>query len=68
MGVRRFRPVTPGTRFKVVNTYEEITTNIPEKSLTLPMKNSGGRNNSGKMTMRYIGGGNKKKYRIICVT
>ncbi len=65
MAVRRLRPVTPGTRFRVVNSYEEITTNIPEKSLTVPVKNSGGRNNSGKMTMRYIGGGHKRKYRII---
>ncbi|MFA7378885.1 MAG: 50S ribosomal protein L2 [Bacteroidia bacterium] len=65
MAVRRLKPNTPGTRFRVVNTYEEITTNIPEKSLTAPVKNSGGRNNSGKMTMRYIGGGHKRKYRII---
>ena len=65
MAVRRLRPVTPGTRFRVVNSYEEITTNIPEKSLTVPIKSSGGRNNSGKMTMRYIGGGHKRKYRII---
>ncbi|HLP33155.1 MAG TPA: 50S ribosomal protein L2 [Bacteroidia bacterium] len=65
MAVRRLKPNTPGTRFRVVNTYEEITTNIPEKSLTVPVKNSGGRNNSGKMTMRYIGGGHKRKYRII---
>ena len=64
MAVRRLKPNTPGTRFRVVNTYEEITTNIPEKSLTVPVKNSGGRNNSGKMTMRYIGGGHKRKYRI----
>ena len=65
MGIRRLKPVTPGTRFRVVNTYEEITTNIPEKSLTLPIKSSGGRNNTGKMTMRYIGKGHKRKYRII---
>lgn len=65
MAVRRLRPVTPGTRFKVANTYAEITASTPEKSLLAPMKNSGGRNNSGKMTMRYMGGGHKQKYRII---
>ncbi len=65
MALRKFRPLTPGTRFKVVNTYEELTKGTPEKSLLAPKKRSGGRNNSGKMTMRYIGGGHKKRYRII---
>ncbi|MBN1116229.1 MAG: 50S ribosomal protein L2 [Bacteroidales bacterium] len=65
MAVRKFKPVTPGQRHKIVSTYDEVTTNIPEKSLTLPIKKSGGRNNSGKMTMRYIGGGHKQKYRVI---
>jgi large subunit ribosomal protein L2 len=65
MALKKFKPVTAGTRFKVGNTYEEITTNRPEKSLTVPIKSTGGRNSSGKMTMRYIGGGHKRKYRVI---
>jgi large subunit ribosomal protein L2 len=65
MAVKRFSPVTPGLRFKVANTYSEVTTNTPEKSLLAPIKRSGGRNNTGKMTMRYIGGGHKKMYRMI---
>lgn len=65
MAVRKFKPVTPGQRHKIISTYDEVTTDTPEKSLLLPIKKSGGRNNSGKMTMRYIGGGHKRKYRII---
>ena len=65
MAVRKLRPTTPGQRHKVVNTFDGITTATPEKSLLAPMKRSGGRNNSGRMTMRYIGGGHKKRYRII---
>lgn len=57
--------MTPGTRFKVANTFEEITASTPERSLIASRKKSGGRNNSGKMTMRYVGGGHKQKYRII---
>ena len=65
MAVRKLRPMTPGQRHKVVNTFDGISTSTPEKSLLAPMKRSGGRNNSGRMTMRYIGGGHKKRYRII---
>ncbi|MFN3530814.1 MAG: 50S ribosomal protein L2 [Bacteroidia bacterium] len=65
MAVKRFRPLTPGLRFKVANTFEELTSSTPEKSLMVPVKRTGGRNNRGKMTMRYIGGGHKKMYRII---
>ncbi len=65
MGVKRFRPITPGLRFKVQNNYSEITETTPEKSLLAPLKKSGGRTNTGRMTMRYIGGGSKQKYRII---
>ena len=65
MSVRKLKPITPGQRFRVVNNFEEITTNKPEKSLTVGIKKSGGRNQTGKMTMRYTGGGHKKKYRII---
>lgn len=66
MAVKRLSPVTPGTRFRVANAFNELTTgNNPEKSLIAPKKSSGGRNNQGKMTMRYMGGGHKQKYRII---
>ena len=65
MALKKFNPVTPGTRHKIASDFAEITTNKPEKSLTVGLKKSGGRNNTGKMTMRYIGGGHKRKYRII---
>lgn len=65
MGIRKFKPTTPGTRFKRANTFEEITKSTPEKSLLVPVNRSGGRNDTGKMTMRYIGGGHKKMYRLI---
>ncbi|NMH87788.1 50S ribosomal protein L2 [Flavivirga algicola] len=65
MSVRKLKPITPGQRFRVVNGYDAITTDKPEKSLLVPNKRSGGRNSQGKMTMRYIGGGHKRKYRII---
>ncbi|MDP2685833.1 MAG: 50S ribosomal protein L2 [Aequorivita sp.] len=65
MSVRKLKPITPGQRFRVVNGFDAITTDKPEKSLLAPNKRSGGRNSTGKMTMRYIGGGHKKKYRII---
>ena len=65
MGVRKLKAITPGQRFRVVNDYGAITASSPEKSLTQPKKRSGGRNNSGKMTMRYMGGGAKQRYRVI---
>ena len=65
MGVRKLNPVTPGQRHKVVSNFDMITTNTPEKSLLESLKKSGGRNNSGKMTVRNRGGGHKKQYRII---
>ena len=65
MSVRKLKPITPGQRFRVVNGYDAITTDKPEKSLLVPNKRSGGRNSQGKMTMRYIGGGHKKRYRLI---
>ena len=65
MSVRKLKPITTGQRFRVVNGFDAITTDKPEKSLLAPNKRSGGRNSQGKMTMRYIGGGHKKKYRII---
>jgi large subunit ribosomal protein L2 len=65
MSVRKLKPVTPGQRFRVVNGFDAITTDKPEKSLLVPNKRSGGRNNSGKMTMKFMGGGHKRRYRII---
>lgn len=65
MALRKFKPVTPGQRFKVISAYDDITTNKPEKSLLCPNPSTGGRNNSGKMTMRNRGGGHKKMYRFI---
>ncbi len=65
MPIKKFKPVTPGQRTKQIVTFEEITTATPEKSLIRPQKRSGGRNNQGRMTMRYMGGGHKKRYRVI---
>jgi large subunit ribosomal protein L2 len=65
MGLRKFKPVTPGTRFRVGADFSEITTRTPEKTLIVKSNKSGGRNNTGKMTMRYIGGGHKQLYRLI---
>src|SRR6185503_12364276 len=62
---RKFKPVTAGTRWRIGNAYAEVTTNVPEQSLTEPKKRSGGRNSSGHLSMRYRGGGHKKKYRIV---
>ena len=65
MSVRKLKPITPGQRFRVVNGFDAITTDKPEKSLLAPLKKSGGRNSQGKMTMRYKGGGHKRRYRIV---
>lgn len=65
MSVRKLKPITPGQRFRVVNSFDAITTDKPEKSLIAPIKKSGGRNSQGVMTMRNRGGGHKRKYRII---
>ena len=65
MSVRKLKPITPGQRFRVVNGFDAITTDKPEKSLLAPKKRSGGRNSQGRMTMRYKGGGHKRRYRII---
>jgi large subunit ribosomal protein L2 len=65
MAVKKLNPVTPGQRHKIKSTFDTITAEKPEKSLLSPMKKTGGRNNQGKMTMRYIGGGHKRRYRII---
>ena len=65
MGIKRINPVTPGQRFKLAVTFEALTSSRPEKSLLAPIKKSGGRNDTGKMTMRNRGGGHKRRYRIM---
>lgn len=65
MAVRKLKPVTPGQRHKIIGVFDDITTTTPEKSLLAPLKRSGGRNNTGRMTVRNIGGGHKRRYRII---
>jgi large subunit ribosomal protein L2 len=65
MALRKFKPTTPGQRHKVAITFEEITASKPEKSLLVKKTRSGGRNDTGKMTIENIGGGHKKRYRII---
>ena len=65
MSVRKLKPITPGQRFRVVNGYDALTTDKPEKNLLAPLKKSGGRNSQGKMTMRHKGGGHKRRYRLI---
>jgi large subunit ribosomal protein L2 len=65
MAVRKLKPMTPGQRFRVMSGFDSVSSEAPEKSLTKGKSKSGGRNHSGKMTMRYIGGGHKKRYRVI---
>jgi large subunit ribosomal protein L2 len=65
MALKKFKPVTAGTRWRIGNAYAEVTTNVPEHTLVEPIKRTGGRNSSGHLTMRYRGGGHKKKYRIV---
>ena len=65
MPVRKLKPITPAQRFRIVNGFDDITNSKPEKSLLEPKKRTGGRNNKGKMTSRHIGGGHKKRYRVI---
>jgi large subunit ribosomal protein L2 len=65
MSLKKFKPITPGQRHKINSDYSEITAGKPEKSLVASKKKSGGRNNDGRMTMRYIGGGHKQKYRVV---
>ena len=65
MGIRKYNPTTPSRRNMTVSTFEEITKKSPEKSLLAPLSKKGGRNSYGRITVRHIGGGNKRKYRII---
>jgi large subunit ribosomal protein L2 len=65
MGIKKYKPITPSLRTKVTNAFTEVTTDTPERSLLTSIKKSGGRTNTGRMTMRYTGGGHKRQYRII---
>lgn len=65
MGIKKYKPITPGLRGMTVSTFEEITTSTPEKSLTVTLKKNAGRNVRGKITVRHRGGGYRPKYRII---
>lgn len=65
MALKKYKPMTAGTRWRVGNAYAEITSDTPEKSLLEPMKRTGGRNFQGRRAMRYIGGGHKKQYRLV---
>ena len=65
MGIKKYKPTSPGRRGMTVSTFEEITTSTPEKSLLQPLKSKGGRNNQGRMTTRHQGGGHKQMYRLI---
>jgi large subunit ribosomal protein L2 len=65
MGIRKLKPTTPGQRHRSINDFAVLSAVAPEKSLTVPNRRSGGRNNTGKMTMRYVGGGAKQRYRIV---
>jgi large subunit ribosomal protein L2 len=65
MGIRKYKPTSPGRRHGSVLDYEEVTRKTPEKSLLRPLKRTGGRNNHGHITVRFRGGGNKRKYRLI---
>lgn len=65
MALKKHNPVTPGTRFRIANTFAELTTNIPEKSLTVGKSSTGGRSSTGQTTVRHRGGGHKRRYRII---
>ena len=65
MAIKKYKPVTPGQRNKAISSFEEITAKKPYKKLLVPLKKTGGRNNTGQMTVRYIGGGHKRMYRLV---
>jgi large subunit ribosomal protein L2 len=65
MALKKFKPTSPGRRFMTVSSFDEITKTEPEKSLTAPLKKTGGRNVNGRITTRHQGGGHKRRYRII---
>ena len=65
MGIRNLKPISPGSRFASRNDFSEVTKHFPEKNLTTALRKTGGRNNKGRITSRHIGGGHKRRYRII---
>ena len=65
MGIRNYKPTSPGRRFMTVSDFEEVTKTTPEKTLLAPITQAGGRNNNGRITTRHSGGGHKRRYRII---
>ena len=65
MGTKRFSPVTPGRRFQIAPDFAEVTTDRPQRALTVPLKGTGGRNNLGHRTSRHMGGGHKRRYRMV---
>ena len=65
MAIRKLKPTTPGQRHKIIGSFDSITASVPEKSLVVGKSATGGRNHQGKMTMGYLGGGHKRRYRII---
>jgi large subunit ribosomal protein L2 len=65
MAIRAYKPTSPGRRFQTVSTFEDITHTTPERSLVRPLRKTGGRNNNGRITSRYRGGGHKRRYRLI---
>ena len=65
MALKKYKPITAGTRWRIGNAYAEVTTSTPEKTLVEKVKSTGGRNAQGRRAMRYIGGGHKKMYRVI---
>lgn len=65
MALKKLKPITPATRYYTISSFEEITKSTPEKSLLKPLKKSGGRNNTGRITSRRRGGGHKRMYRIV---
>ena len=65
MALRKYKPTTAGTRWRIGNAYAEVTTNVPEKSLVEMVHHTAGRNAQGRRSMRYLGGGHKRMYRVI---
>ena len=65
MAIRKYKPTSPGRRFQTCSDFDEITRTVPEKSLLIPLKGTGGRNCYGRITMRHVGGGHKRRYRVI---
>ena len=65
MGIRKFRPVTPGQRHKAIGTFDDVTTSVPEKTLVFGKRSTGGRDNTGRIAVRYRGGGHKRLIRIV---